>query len=602
MHSISYRTKSKKTFLLFFIISLGFIVFLSVMLFTAINPREIPSLFTSETSVAKRGSIISADGFHLATTQKLYKAIVNTSFIDPNKMDLFIQLYSIYSNVDPQTVRTLLNKKNGIVVLSYNLNSKQAQSLKNLGFELRRYKVFQEIENPTTHTRITQGLSVIESGEARIYPYGTLLTPAIGYPHKIEEDGYTKIRGVKGVEKRYEDELSSKQDAKQFAPRDVNNYMILNKDSYTKAQTDGLDVKLNIPVVLQIKIENILDKMKEKLNAEHIMIVVMSSKDGRILSLASSNRFLPQNIQKQDYPSLNTWAIEYAFEPGSVIKPLTFTLLLEKHLINPYDMVNGHGGKFQMGRKVITDEHKFDMLSAEDVIVYSSNVGMAQLAQKLTGMDFYEGLSNFGLAHKTNIDLSYEKEGQIPNSSQLSDEIYKATASYGYGMKVTLMQLVNAYNAFNNNGKEVTPVLVNSLIDKFGKVTPIPIDPGKQVVDPTTASMMKKILIKTVMEGTGTKAITPGLEIGGKTGTAHIVESGSYVAKYNTSFVGFANDGKNSYTIGVVVIQPKGEYFAAQTSVPIFKQIIDTMIEEKYLKPNIVQQPSDANNSLHQNH
>jgi len=157
MHSISYRTKSKKTFLLFSIISLGFIVFLSVMLFTAINPREIPSLFTSETSVAKRGSIISADGFHLATTQKLYKAIVNTSFIDPNKMDLFIQLYSIYSNVDPQTVRTLLNKKNGIVVLSYNLNSKQAQSLKNLGFELRRYKVFQEIENPTTHTRITQG-------------------------------------------------------------------------------------------------------------------------------------------------------------------------------------------------------------------------------------------------------------------------------------------------------------------------------------------------------------------------------------------------------------------------------------------------------------
>ncbi len=367
MHSISYRTKSKKTFLLFFIISLGFIVFLSVMLFTAINPREIPSLFTSETSVAKRGSIISADGFHLATTQKLYKAIVNTSFIDPNKMDLFIQLYSIYSNVDPQTVRTLLNKKNGIVVLSYNLNSKQAQSLKNLGFELRRYKVFQEIENPTTHTRITQGLSVIESGEARIYPYGTLLTPVIGYPHKIEEDGYTKIRGVKGVEKRYEDELSSKQDAKQFAPRDVNNYMILNKDSYTKAQTDGLDVKLNIPVVLQIKIENILDKMKEKLNAEHIMIVVMSSKDGRILSLASSNRFLPQNIQKQDYPSLNTWAIEYAFEPGSVIKPLTFTLLLEKHLINPYDMVNGHGGKFQMGRKVITDEHKFDMLSAEEI-------------------------------------------------------------------------------------------------------------------------------------------------------------------------------------------------------------------------------------------
>ena len=559
------------------------------MLFTAINPRDIPSLYTSDTTNAKRGNIISADGFHIATTQKLYKAIVNTNYIDPKKENLFIQLFSIYSNIDPKEVQRLLYKKKGVVVLSYNINSKQAQYLKNLAFELRRYKVFVEIENPKTHVRSLQGLSIIESGEARIYPYGNLLTPVIGYPHKIEDDGYTKIRGVKGVEKRYEDELSSKQDAKQFAPRDVNNYMILNKDSYTKPGIDGLDVKLNIPVTLQIKIERILDKMKEKLDAKHIMAVVMSSKDGRILSLASSNRYLPQNILKSDYPSLNTWAIEYAFEPGSVIKPLTFTLLLEKKLVNPYDLVNGHNGKFKIGRKVITDEHKFDWLSAENVIVYSSNIGMAQLAQRLTGLDFYEGLSRFGLSHKTNIDLSYEKEGSIPTSSQLDDEIYKATASYGYGMKVTLIQLVNAYNAFNNNGREVIPTLVSSLIDKDGKETKIPLDTSHQVIDPATAKRMKKILIKTVQEGTGTKAITPGLEVGGKTGTAHIVEDREYVFKYNTSFLGFANDATHRYTIGVVVVQPKNNHFAAQTAVPVFKDIVDLLVDENYLKPDVVQ-------------
>ncbi|WP_345993442.1 penicillin-binding protein 2 [Sulfurimonas sp. HSL-1716] len=588
MQNISNRTKSNKIFLLFSIIVLGFVVFLSVMLFTAINPRDIPSLYTSDTSNAKRGNIISADGFHIATTQKLYKAIVNTNYIDPKKMDLFIQLFSIYSNIDPKEIQKLLYKKKGVVVLSYNINSKQAQYLKNLAFELRRYKVFVEIENPKTHIRSMQGLNIIESGEARIYPYGNLLTPVIGYPHKIEDDGYTKIRGVKGVEKRYEDELSSKQDAKQFAPRDVNNYMILNKDSYTKPGIDGLDVKLNIPVTLQIKVERILDKMKKELDAKHIMAVIMSSKDGRILSLASSNRYLPQNILKSDYPSLNTWAIEYAFEPGSVIKPLTFTLLLEKKLVNPYDLVNGHNGKFKIGRKVITDEHKFDWLSAENVIVYSSNIGMAQLAQKLSGLDFYEGLSRFGLSHKTNIDLSYEKEGSIPTSSQLDDEIYKATASYGYGMKVTLIQLINAYDAFNNNGREVIPTLVSSLIDKDGKVTKIPMDTSHQVIDPATAERMKKILIKTVQEGTGKKAITPGIEVGGKTGTAHIVEEGEYVYKYNTSFLGFANDASHKYTIGVVVVQPTNNHFAAQTAVPVFKKIVDLLIDENYLKPNIV--------------
>ena len=248
---------------------------------------------------------------------------------------------------------------------------------------------------------------------------------------------------------------------------------------------------------------------------------------------------------------------------------------------------------------MITDEHKFDKLSAEEVIIYSSNIGMAQLAQRLTGLDFYEGLVNFGLSRKTNIDLAYEKVGQIPNSTQLDDEIYKATASYGYGMKVTLIQLVNAYNTFNNAGKEVVPTLVDSLIDTDGKVIKIPFESGRQVISPATAKRMKDILIKTVEHGTGTKAITPGLEIGGKTGTAHIVEEGAYVFKYNTSFVGFANDGNNSYTIGVVVIQPKGNHFAAQTSVPIFKDIIDALVDEKYLKPNVVQQPSTTDNNLH---
>lgn len=68
---------------------------------------------------------------------------------------------------------------------------------------------------------------------------------------------------------------------------------------------------------------------------------------------------------------------------------------------------------------------------------------------------------------------------------------------------------------------------------------------------------MKRILIKTVNKGTGVKTITPGLVVGGKTGTAHIVEDGKYVNKYNTSFIGFVNDHKHKYTMGVVVIQPK---------------------------------------------
>ncbi|WP_457745909.1 peptidoglycan D,D-transpeptidase FtsI family protein [Sulfurimonas sp.] len=579
------HNKSKKILLLYTLITLAFIVFLSVMFLTAINPRRMPSLYSIESSYAQRGSIISADGFHIATTKKLYKAVVNTRYIDPQKKELFVQLFSIYSGMSPKEIKKRIAKKRGVVVLSYNIPQIQAHYLKKLAYELRRFKVFMELKNSKTGMRSVHGLSIIESGESREYPYGKLLTPVLGYPIKFEEDGYTHIKGVQGLEKRYDGELSPIQDGYSRGKRDVNSYIILNKESFTKAKINGYDIKLTIPVSLQIRIEKMLDSMKKEFKAKEILLAIMDSSTGKVLVMASSNRYLPKSIKKSDYPSLNAAMTKYSFEPGSVIKPITFSLLLEHKLVNPYDLVNGHNGRFKMGRKLITDEHKFDWLSAQNVIVYSSNIGMAQLAQKLSGYEFYNGLRKFGFAQKSTPDLIYERVGSIPSSKRLENKIYKATCSYGYGMRANLMQLLRAYSAFNNSGVMVYPKIVDSLIDQYGQIKKIPNEEGVRVIKNTTAARMKKILIKTVNKGTGKKAITAGLEIGGKTGTAHIVEKGKYVRKYNTTFMGFANDAKHKYTIGVVVVEPKKSQFASQTAVPAFKKAVDIMIEESYLKP-----------------
>ncbi|MEN4052603.1 MULTISPECIES: penicillin-binding protein 2 [Sulfurimonas] len=583
------RNKSKKILLLYLLISLAFIAFLSVILFTVVKSRHIPSLYTKESSRAQRGTVISADGFHIATTKKLYKAVVDTRYIDPQKRELFIELFSIYSGMTSKAIKKRLSRRKGVVVLSYNIPQIQAQYLKKLSYELRRFKVFLELKNPRTGLRSIHGLSIIESGESRRYPYGNLLTPIIGYPHKVEDNGYTAIKGVKGLEKRFDADLAARQDGFSRGKRDVNGYIILNKESFTKPKINGLDIKLSIPVALQIRIEKLLDTMKIELNAKEIMIAIMDSHTGRVYSMASSNRYLPKSIRKKDYPSLNSGMIEYSFEPGSVLKPITFSLLLEHKLVNPYDLVNGHNGRFKMGRKVITDEHKFDWLSAENVIVYSSNIGIAQLAQKLSGYEFNNGLKKFGFAQKSTPDLIYEKVGFIPSSKRLENEIYKATCAYGYGIRSNLMQLMRAYSVFNNNGKMVTPQIVTGYIDEYHQEKKIEPFEEQQVLRGATAQRVKKILIKTVNKGTGKKAITPGLEIGGKTGTAHIVEKGKYVRKYNTAFIGFANDKTHNYTIGVIVVQPKKSQFAAQTAVPVFKQAVDVMIEEGYLEPNIVE-------------
>jgi len=581
------RNKSKKILLLYILIALAFSVFLGVMLMGALNYRSIPSLYAQESSKAGRGSIISADGFHIATTKKLYKAVVNTRYIDPQKEELFVELFSIYSGMTPQKIRKRLKKRKGVVVLSYHIPQIQAQYLKKLAHELRRFKVFMELVDASTGYRSVHGLSIIESGESREYPYGNLLTPIIGYPHKFEADGYTHISGIKGLEKKFDGDLCARQDGSSHGNRDVNSYILLNKNSFTKAKIAGLDIKLTIPVALQIKIEKMLDEMKIELDAQEVMLSVMSSINGEVLAMASSNRYMPKDIKRSDYPSLNSGMIEYSFEPGSVIKPITFALLLEKGLVNPYDLVNGHNGRFKIGRKLITDEHKFDWLSAENVIVHSSNVGIAQLAQKLSGYEFHEGLKKFGFSQKSTPDLIYEKSGSLPSSKKLEDEIYKATCSYGYGMKANLMQIMRAYSAFNNNGKMVYPKIIKSFIDEYSQEKLLEDREQVEVLKSATALRMKKILIKTVMKGTGVKAITQGLEIGGKTGTAHIVEKGRYINKYNTAFVGLANDKNNKFTIGVVVVQPKKSQFASQTAVPVFKKTIDILVEDGYLKPSL---------------
>lgn len=336
------------------------------------------------------------------------------------------------------------------------------------------------------------------------------------------------------------------------------------------SDTDDIDVKANIQMPLNIKVETILADMKKELQAEDIIAVVMDSKSGNILSMASTNNFNPNSEQQSNN------AINYAHEHGSVIKPIVFSLLLDKGLVNPNEMIDCHDGNYTLGVKTILDEQKFKSLSAEDVIVYSSNIGMAQLAQRMSGKEFVEGLNKFGFSHFSSIDLHNERNGSIPTSEQLDNYLYKAIVSYGYGVSSNPMQMVKAYNAFNNNGRMVIP-----------KINQTNRTESTQVISPVTAEKMKQILIKTVNDGTGKVAQTTGLEIGGKTGSVYIAKNGQYAENgYNTSFVGFVNDDKQAYTIGITIINPKASYYASTTAVPVFKAIVDMMVGEKYLEPS----------------
>ncbi len=595
----------KKLFFLIVFLFTALIIFISSISNTVIKDRRIPKLLSSHKDLAIRGNIYSSDNFKIATSKKLFKASIDTRCLDKEKQEMFIKLFSLYSDIEPSKIRKKIQKarkeKKANLVLSYKINSRSAKNLNELKYKLRRMNVYKAIR--VNGVKIIYGLSVSESGEKRIYPYEDTLTPVVGYMKKYETaSGQTKVNGVKGLEKKYNTALNNISDGILKGERDVLSYIVFNKDSIIKTRKDGEDLKLNISLKLQRNIELILDRYKEKFVADEIMITIMESSTGKILSLASSNRFNPSKIKQEDIPNLNVNAIEYQFEPGSILKPLSIAMVMDKNKIKKNELFSAYNkgkknkkgeypkGMYKIGRWKIHDDHQFKkrFLTLKDIVINSSNIGTLMLAQRLSGQEFYDGLQSFGLSKKTGIDLPYEQKGLIHSVRQYQageskgkDNIFKATDSYGQGITATFMQMIKAYSAFNNEGQMVTPRIV------YSTVQPEPL----RVIKVNTANQMKRLLIQTVEEGTGKKARIDGLEIGGKTGTANVAQGGKYRRKYMSSFFGFANDGENKYTIGVTVNNPvnRGKYwyyyYASNSAVPVFKELVSTMVNLNFLKP-----------------
>ncbi len=587
---------------LFVLLVAAMALFLLSVMNTILSDRHMPSKTTTIHDRSYRGDIISKDGYRLSTSHKTYKASIRGESLDPDKRALFITLFSIYSGIPETTLKERLKDKKGRwikknVILSRTLNAKQAMQLESLSYKLRRLKVFRSVKL-RSGLEILYGLDIVEIGESRHFPLHDVLSPVLGYVHKKSEGGYTRPLGKKGIERQYDKHITSKKDGYFKGKRDVGGNLILDKNSIVRLRVDGMDLHLNIPLSLQRRIEKMIDAMRQRIDADEIIIGVMESKTGKVLALASSERYDPSHIRQKDIPKLDLKFAEYPYEAGSVLKPITLAIALEHKVVTPQTWFNTYNGKMKIGkRRTITDDEKFASLTATDIIVHSSNVGISQISWRLSGKEFRDGLLSFGLSKPSGIDLSRELTGRIKSLHLLNNQMHRANSSYGYGMLVTFAQLWKAYSAFNNDGIAVTPRIVDYLEDAKGRHFILPPSQGDlHPIGKRTARQIHEILKAVVARGTGVKAQYPGLEIGGKTGTAHIAKHGRYVREYHSSFYGFANDKKgHRYTIGVLVIRAKKwhKYFASQSAVPTFKNAVRILVDQGYLIPEPVTQEEE---------
>ncbi len=545
---------------------------------------------------ALRGNIISSEGYTISRSIKMYSASFHTEYLDPNKKEFFLKLFSIYSNIPLEELKKRLvtkdgKPKHGWITLSDNIDAKTAIYLKDLNYKLNRFKVFSA---RGVNKNFFYGLTITQIGEKREYPLKEALSPILGYTRSKNSNGYSYIVGFNGIEKFYDKYLNKKKDGLVKGKKDATGYIIYTKSVKYQKKENGYNLILNINLGLQKNIDYILDSYKIKLGAKEIIAAVMQSNNSKILAITSSNRYDPLNIKSEEIENLQPKATTYAYEPGSVLKPITYSLAIDKGLITPKTVFDTNNGKLYLGRFKITDDEPEPSLDAEHIIIKSSNIGISKIAWKFKNNEFRNGLLKFGLGkQKSGIDIGKEAFGKIYSAKKLKHTINRATTAYGYGIQVTFAQLLKAYNVFNNNGISYTPRVVNYLQSENGQMFQLKKD--YTVIKPISkesANIVKDTLIKVVKEGTGKAAITEGLEIGGKTGTAMIASKGGYQHRYHTSFFGFANDQYgNKYTIGVLVIEPKYEkHFASQSAVPVFKKIVDAMIEREMLKPNLNKQ------------
>lgn len=541
---------------------------------------------------ALRGDIISADGYTLVTSRKIYRAEIDIRSIDKDKLDYFLKLFQIYSFMSDSEIKevknkldkAIQNKRPYIFKLSQNIDQKAASYLRELSRKLYYAGFFKNFINSSGKAEV-RGLDIIEHGDVRVFPKTDILTPILGYLRSVVNDKEKVYENLpeKGLEKYYNACLSPQSDYKIEGYKDIGGNIIINSNSFISNQVNGCNLHLNINLKLQKGLENIASDAAKNYNAKQVIIGILESSSGKVLALATSKRYDPHN-RKKDLSYLNTDAIEYEYEPGSVIKPIAFANLLKLQRITPFQWVNTHNGSLQLANHTIKDTHPMAGMIAEDIIVHSSNIGMVEISNKESFKELVEGYKEFNIGNLTEIDLPYEKKGFLRESNI---NVEKNSMAYGYRFRTTFIQLLSAYNVFNNRGYWVSPRIANYYEIQNNKKY-FDTAKTKEVLPLEISNQMKRILIKTANQKSLVKFWPENVIVGGKTGTARVFSNGSYIKDYNANFFGFANDNfGNKYTIGVLVLSPdtnNNSYYAARTALPTASLAINRLIEDGFLK------------------
>ncbi len=369
----------------------------------------------------------------------------------------------------------------------------------------------------------------------RIYPLGPTGGSLIGFRNNYE--------GVDGLEHQLEDLLKARPGRMQVT-KDASNRVILIQDGTYKPADNGRSVWLTIDTVIQNIAEEELERACQQYKSEGGVAIVMDPFDGRILAMANWPFFDPSHYRTSDPATRRNKAVVDPYEPGSIFKPFVLSWALEHKVVSQNTLIDCHFGRWNdpTGR-LVTDTHGYGMLSAEDILVKSSNVGMAQIGWRMGIPMVYDAVHTFGFGERTGSELPGDQRGIVKPLSQWNKGTL-TSASFGYEVAATPLQLLRAYSTFPNGGWLITPQIINAVEEQPGKVVSWRDVAGppmqKQILTPQTCKTMLNIMEGVYTRGTARNAASRMYRFFGKTGTAHLAVRGAghYASnEYNGSFL-----------------------------------------------------------------
>jgi cell division protein FtsI (penicillin-binding protein 3) len=316
---------------------------------------------------------------------------------------------------------------------------------------------------------------------------------------------------------------------------------------------------------------------------------VMDPDDGAILALASFPTFDPNHYR--DYPPAQ-WknrAVQDLYEPGSTFKIVTASAGLEEGIVTPSQIVDCGMGKISFGNIDIHEHggNQYGMMTFEDVMVHSSNVGAARVGLALGPKRLYHYIRDFGFGQRTGVQLPGEGVGMLRRAEKWS-ALTNAEVSMGQEIAVTPLQIARAVATVANGGMRVDPRIVDRVVDASGTVVyRPPVQAPHRVISEKTAAVLNEILKQVVSRGTGQAAGLDEQVVAGKTGTAQKPARGGYSAdKFVASFAGYVPADRPRLVMVVVVDEPKGSQYGGTVAAPVFQEIAESALRYLGVAPS----------------